>query len=427
VRLPILAGQHRGQKRATSDEDEEEEEDRVPKHPALRLSSDNGTEEDEEEDAKANGFSEDDEDDDEDYDVSSPELGRKSRAMRSNDGQNGGRQRRNPGRRARATSSSANNSSAKPSSDAASSDEDEPTARAPTTASTKTKKIPVRGRRRGGASNVGNRFSNIPEEVRFDPNSLENKPKGLVDSLSKYFTPGVKRTSRTALNSLLKPSTSPRRASDADAASKKKEASRPKRRKSCQDFAKVSSEDESARKSQSDSEGPNGDVKAAASNPAAVPTASSGRKRHTSSGQSQVRSLYDGLSHLYTDCDSRLRHIPPANYAQKRRKAGEEGVADSDGSAGRVRSPDQLARSPQPARIASPHRMSDSELKSFQENCADGKAGSVAGRRKSATGKLANGDAGDKVHERKRAHAIDISTLTCEQTKQISFLPCTSC
>ena len=28
------------------------------------------------------------------------------------------------------------------------------------------------------------------------------------------------------------------------------------------------------------------------------------RKRHTSSGQ-QLRSLYDGLSHLYTDCDSR--------------------------------------------------------------------------------------------------------------------------
>ena len=46
----------------------------------------------------------------------------------------------------------------------------------------------------------------IPEAMRFDPaKSLENKPKGLVDSLTKYFTPGHKRTSRTALNSLIKP------------------------------------------------------------------------------------------------------------------------------------------------------------------------------------------------------------------------------
>ena len=48
----------------------------------------------------------------------------------------------------------------------------------------------------------------IPEDIRFDPaKNLENKPKGLVDSLTKYFTPGHKRTSRTALNSLLKPAT----------------------------------------------------------------------------------------------------------------------------------------------------------------------------------------------------------------------------
>merc|ERR1711981_810955 len=46
----------------------------------------------------------------------------------------------------------------------------------------------------------------IPDAIRFDPaKSLENKPKGLVDSLTKYFTPGAKRTSRTALNSLIKP------------------------------------------------------------------------------------------------------------------------------------------------------------------------------------------------------------------------------
>merc|ERR1712223_1385522 len=50
----------------------------------------------------------------------------------------------------------------------------------------------------------------IPDAIRFDPaksveNNLGAKPKGLVDSLTKYFTPGAKRTSRTALNSLIKP------------------------------------------------------------------------------------------------------------------------------------------------------------------------------------------------------------------------------
>ena len=56
--------------------------------------------------------------------------------------------------------------------------------------------------------------------------------------------------------------------------------------------------------------------------------ASVGRRRHTSSGQSQVRSLYDGLSHLYTDCDSRLRHIPTTNYAEKK-KPNESTVNES--------------------------------------------------------------------------------------------------
>lgn len=35
-----------------------------------------------------------------------------------------------------------------------------------------------------------NRVLEIPESLRFDPKSMENKPKGLVDSLTKYFTPG---------------------------------------------------------------------------------------------------------------------------------------------------------------------------------------------------------------------------------------------
>lgn len=34
------------------------------------------------------------------------------------------------------------------------------------------------------------RVVDIPESLRFDPKSMENKPKGLVDSLTKYFTPG---------------------------------------------------------------------------------------------------------------------------------------------------------------------------------------------------------------------------------------------
>ena len=72
------------------------------------------------------------------------------------------------------------------------------------------KKTRSKSKSSGEESDNGNEgddaaIKDIPEAVRFDPNSLERKPKGLVDSLSKYFTPGVKRTSRTALSSLLKP------------------------------------------------------------------------------------------------------------------------------------------------------------------------------------------------------------------------------
>ena len=81
-----------------------------------------------------------------------------------------------------------------------------------------------------------------------------------------------------------------------------------------------------------------------------------------------MRSLYDGLSHLYTDCDSRLRHIPSTNYAEKRRKQMEQDgeVASDPDPSGRVRSPDLTSSMPRvmsPHRIASPHRMSDSELR----------------------------------------------------------------
>ena len=39
------------------------------------------------------------------------------------------------------------------------------------------------------------------------------------------------------------------------------------------------------------------------------------RKRRASAGQQQVKSLYDGLSHLYADCDSRLRSAPNSEKA----------------------------------------------------------------------------------------------------------------
>merc|ERR1711981_304815 len=91
------------------------------------------------------------------------------------------------------------------------------------------------------------------------------------------------------------------------------------------------------------------------------------RRRHTSSGQSQVRSLYDGLSHLYTDCDSRLRHIPSTNYAEKKRKDESSASHPNDPNADqtgdqRVKSPEAPVSPRISSRISSPHRMSDSEL-----------------------------------------------------------------
>merc|ERR1711993_192611 len=115
------------------------------------------------------------------------------------------------------------------------------------------------------------------------------------------------------------------------------------------------------------------------------------RKRHTSGG-GQLRSLYDGLSHLYTDCDSRLRHIPSTNYApEKRRKLTdlqESGATIgsslndsqselSDSRSNHVRSPDSASgrlltensslKSPTHSRISSPHRMSGDELREREQ------------------------------------------------------------
>ena len=83
------------------------------------------------------------------------------------------------------------------------------------------------------------------------------------------------------------------------------------------------------------------------------PKALEERKRHASSGQQQIKSLYDGLSHLYTDCDSRLRSVPNQNYSEKRSEGG------SENPSGTPKVPEE--------RISSPHRMSDSELKEKEE------------------------------------------------------------
>merc|ERR550517_1662395 len=134
-----------------------------------------------------------------------------------------------------------------------------------------------------------NALDNIPNDFRFDPKNLANKPKGLVDALSSFFTPGLKRTSQTAMNSLLKPETVPKESplatdSTSGVAAKVDEVKKVR--------LSVDEKETSSKK----------DVNEEAKNEE--------RKRHASAGQQQVKSLYDGLSHLYADCDSRLRSAP---------------------------------------------------------------------------------------------------------------------
>ena len=199
--------------------------------------------------------------------------------------------------------------------------------------------------------------------------SKVSKPKGLVDSLSKYFTPGGRRavTSRTALSSLIGSASSPTRRS-ADSAIAMIHAANAnssdilgiKRKRGSTAFLSGSSDGEdsqdmkgclnkAAKKSKrnksldSASHGPNTLVnlkKSVAGTSSAHSDSETGtgglhdRKRHTSSGGGgQLRSLYDGLSHLYTDCDSRLRHIPSTNYApEKRRKLASEALFQESGN-----------------------------------------------------------------------------------------------
>ncbi len=204
--------------------------------------------------------------------------------------------------------------------------------------------------------------SDDKDPFKFDhTKQSENKePKGLVDSLSKYFTPGVKRTSRTALKTSPdvadgNNSSNPRKrkhqfSSSGDEAATNNDGGFSMKKKS----RRIKSLDTTTDKSiLSDGEDANDKQ-----SPMAI---SGGRRRHTSSGQSQVRSLYDGLSHLYTDCDSRLRHAD-----QKRRSGDGNDQGKDDGGA---RSPVPLATTDLPgsgriqksssSRMGSPNRGRD--------------------------------------------------------------------
>jgi hypothetical protein len=205
----------------------------------------------------------------------------------------------------------------------------------------------------------------IPTDIRFDPKSLENKPKGLVDALSNFFTPGLKRTSRTAMNSLLKPEirSVAGDASTTTAAAASGKSNNPDVSASAELTKKVrlSVDEKEARETGVGVSDLVGGGEAA------------DRKRHASAGQQQVKSLYDGLSHLYSDCDSRLRSVPSTNYNEKARTAasgaGEAGNAlTASSAAGGVdnataASAELLKAGKSPERISSPHRMSDAELK----------------------------------------------------------------
>lgn len=160
----------------------------------------------------------------------------------------------------------------------------------------------------------------------FRPSDLKVKPKGLVDALSNFFTPGLKRTSRTAMNSLIKPETL--KHDEGKESSKKVRLS-------------VEEKDESAKKDDSkvDQE----------------------RKRHASAGQSQVKQLFDGLSHLYNDCDSRLRSAPKDSSKEGSKEASEKG--DEEGEAKDSSKEDQGSEK----KAKSPLGMSDSERQEKDE------------------------------------------------------------
>ena len=175
--------------------------------------------------------------------------------------------------------------------------------------------------------NTKSALENIPSDMRFEPKNLLVKPKGLVDALSNFFTPGLKRTSRTAMNSLIKPESQSIAKTDGKVPDDVKKVR-----------LSVDEKEESAKCGDSKSEE---------------------RKRHASAGQQQVKSLYDGLSHLYNDCDSRLRSAPKDQKEQKETSDKREKSSD-DKDTDSAKATEEKARSPL--------RMSDSERKEKEED-----------------------------------------------------------
>ena len=188
-----------------------------------------------------------------------------------------------------------------------------------------------------------NALDNIPNDIRFDPKNLANKPKGLVDALSSFFTPGLKRTSRTAMNSLLKPETVPKES--------------PLAASSLTDSSGVTKVDEvkKVRLSVDEKEtASKKDVNEEAKNEE--------RKRHASAGQQQVKSLYDGLSHLYADCDSRLRSAPNSEKG-----GGGKGEEKEDEEEEEDKGEEKENKG-----TSSPNRLSDGETKEKEDPKKDG-------------------------------------------------------
>ena len=189
-----------------------------------------------------------------------------------------------------------------------------------------------------------NALDNIPNDFRFDPKNLANKPKGLVDALSSFFTPGLKRTSRTAMNSLLKPETVPKE-SPLAASSAVTDSSGAAKVDEVKKVRLSVDEKETASKKDVNEEAKNEE-----------------RKRHASAGQQQVKSLYDGLSHLYADCDSRLRSAP--NSEKGGSGKGEEKEDEEE--------EEEKGEEKENKGTSSPNRLSDGESKEKEDPKKEG-------------------------------------------------------
>ena len=206
---------------------------------------------------------------------------------------------------------------------------------------------------------------NIPNDFRYDPKNLSNKPKGLVDALSSFFTPGLKRTSRTAMNSLLKPETV-QKESPLAATPKTDEGKK----------VRLSVEEKEATPKNRDA---NEDAK------------NDERKRHASAGQQQVKSLYDGLSHLYADCDSRLRSAPNSEKGvtgKGEEKEDEEEEEEEEGEKEGEEDKEEGSK-----RVSSPNRLSDGEGSKDKEEAG----GKKEDKEKPEEGDKAKGTSKDNV------------------------------